>query len=419
MDVVITHRSAFACLVFFLGLTACDKKSAPIEQTFPDPGKKSECSSSALSNRFIVHWKDGSMSIESAKNRDSFIREILEPNLSDIEFAEHDYVVHMPEPSETPVEPATAAIDNWGQDRVQASAVWAQGITGQGVIVAVIDSGADVSHIQLRSQLAINPNEIPDNGIDDDGNGLVDDVAGFDFEEERMSGKVFDTSPVGHGTHVSGVILAEHLDEDGSVKGIAPGSKLLPLNFMKASDGGNIGDAIAAMYYAASRGAKVINASWGGAPCSESLQRAIMDLESKGILFVAAAGNDGSDLDKTPRYPAAFGLSGQITVGASTRSDVLAMFSSYSYNVVDIVAPGESIWSLYPGNRLSLKSGTSMAAPFISGTAALLWSARPDATLRDIKTAILKSIDAGPYAVASRGRLNAKQALEELKKMLP
>ena len=190
---------------------------------------------------------------------------------------------------------------------------------------------------------------------------------------------------------------------------------------MDDTGSGDLPVAIRAIQYAASRGARVINASWGGTYCSQAMKETIAALEGEGVLFVAAAGNNGDglqasgmSLESLPVFPAAIGASGQITIGASTSRDYMAGFSNFSYTLVDLVAPGSNIFSTYPGGGYKLESGTSMATPFVSGAAALLFGAHPTATVAQVKAALLGSVDRGPFAVASQGRLNVKAALDEL-----
>ena len=286
-----------------------------------------------------------------------------------------------------------------------------------GVIVAVIDSGVEVTHPQLRNQIAINTAEIA-NGVDDDNNGYIDDIYGYDFAVH--SADVGDTS--GHGTHVAGIILAEH--NVGPAKGIAPEAKLLALDFMDG-EGGQVSDAIEAIHYAVARGAKVINASWGGGLCSESLRTTIAALRAKGVLFVAAAGNSGNDLDWVKEYPAAFASDAQITVGASTSLDARAEFSNYSWSLTNVFAPGSLIMSTYKGGATTTLSGTSMAAPFVSGSAAVLWGHRPSATLAQIREAIFASVDLDPneprgsLPSTTGGRLNLRKAIEKIEQLVP
>jgi subtilisin family serine protease len=408
-------------LISFFALTtlaACGQSSSPETTVFPKTS--AACSSTAVANQYVVRWKDGTTVVYKGSSRDEILKDVVEPNLDKIEFAEQDQKVRAPkEPSRLSVETAAVNTD-WGQQIVEAQAAWDQGYDGQGVLVAVIDSGVQRDHSQLAAQMYVNPGESgvdsqgrdkATNGIDDDRNGYVDDVSGFDFA--KNSGAVVDGT--GHGTHVSGVIAAQH--SAGPIKGIAEGAKILPLDFMDDDGSGNISDAIRAMYYAAQMGAKVVNASWGGAPCSQNLQKAITDLGQMGVVFVSAAGNSGISLDDYPEYPAAYGLTTQITVAASTNRDYMSSYSNYSYTLANIAAPGDSIVSTYPGNTTRSLSGTSMATPFVTGAVAILKGARPNATPIEIKNALLDSVDSAPVEVSSRGRLNIAKALAEILKL--
>ncbi|PWU17081.1 MAG: alkaline serine protease, partial [Bdellovibrio sp.] len=180
---------------------------------------------------------------------------------------------------------------------------------------------------------------------------------------------------------------------------------------------GDTGGAIQALNYAAARGAKIINASWGGPTCSNILQATIENLSEQGLLIVVAAGNDGNDLDTMPEYPAVDQVPGQITVAAIRSSGFMDVYSNTSFNFVHIAAPGTGILSTVIDHGTALMSGTSMATPFVSGAAALLWGLRPQATAADIKSALLKSVDTGPYRVSSQGRLNVRKAVDEIKRM--
>jgi subtilisin family serine protease len=198
---------------------------------------------------------------------------------------------------------------------------------------------------------------------------------------------------------------------------MAPSAKVLPLAFLNSSGQGDVSFAIQAIQYAVKRGVKVINASWGGPQCSATLRDLISSLPASGVMFVAAAGNDGVSLDVTPSFPASFagmGMAAQITVGASTNLDLQAGFSNYSYTSVQLLAPGMAILSTIPGNQTATYDGTSMATPYVSGAAALLWSDRPKATLADIRAAILAGIDKGDFAVQTLGRLNVATSLTYL-----
>lgn len=427
MDVV---KARLVVLLLFVasGLSACGYPTSAASEKIPATSKA--CTSSAVANQYVVRWKDGTSVVYKNTTREQILKTIIEPNVDEIEFAEQDQKVRAPATSLSVTEQATVpASPDWGQAITEAQSAWDQGYRGKGVIVAVVDSGVDRTHNQLRNQIYVNPGETgldsqgrdkATNGVDDDHNGFIDDVSGYDFEKNSA----FVTDGTGHGTHVAGVIAAQQ--SAGSVKGLADQARILPLDFMTDDGSGNISDAIRAMAYAAQMGAKVVNASWGGSPCSRNLQSAIADLGARGIIFVSAAGNNGVDLDEQPEYPAAYGMSSQVTVGASSTRDFMEIFSNFSYSLVNIMAPGSGIVSTYPDLSTSTTkrtdltkslSGTSMAAPFVSGAAALLLGARPNATVSDVKNALLLSVDSGPFQVSSRGRLNVRKALVEILKL--
>jgi len=154
----------------------------------------------------------------------------------------------------------------------------------------------------------------------------------------------------------------------------------------------------------------------------DSLRNAFIELNNKGVLVVVASGNDGTDIDYAPDYPAAFNMPNQLTVAASTASDYMASWSNSGFNLVHLAAPGSEILSTLPKNRIGYMNGTSMAAPFVAGAAALLWSDRPQATVGQVRSALLRSVDVTPnheYKVQTLGRMNVKKALDELRKLVP
>lgn len=402
--------SAVACVFV---LAACSKKSA--ESVFPENGAldSSACRGQAIENKFIVQWEDGSFTTETAANADEFKETFIKPQLENIRHVDYDRVIQLQTSSEVRTSGFT---DSWGQERIGAPSVWSQGIYGQGVKVAVVDAYVDVSHPQLLPRIAVNTGEIPNNGKDDDGNGLVDDYYGASFVSQPGS----NPSPSSHGSHVAGIIAAD--SRYGSVEGVAPQAQIIPAQFISNDGGGSLGDAVLALQYSAKRGAKIINASWGGAPCVASLRNAFSELQRQGVLVVVAAGNDGRDVDVYPEFPASFNMSNQITVAAASVSDFMTAWSNRGFNLVHVAAPGERILSTVPGNSIAYMEGTSMAAPFVSGTAALLWSAKPEATASQIKEAILRSVDveAGhEFKVNTRGRINVQKALTTLRQLVP
>lgn len=400
---------AVACV---FALSACGNQKTS-NSVFPDNGAldSSACMGQAVKNKFIVQWEDGRFSVESAANAEEFTKNFIEPQLADIRFVEFDREIKV----ESTREVTASAVDSWGQDRTEARALWNLGVKGQGVKVGVVDAFVDPNHAQIRPRIAVNTGEIPNNGIDDDRNGVVDDYYGAKFTSAPDGAR-----PSSHGTHVAGIIAAD--SRYGSVEGMAPEAQLIPAQFITDDGGGSLGDAVLALQYSASRGAKIINASWGGAPCVSSLRNAFQELEKKGILVVVAAGNDGRDVDVYPEFPASFNLSNQITVAASSVSDFMTSWSNSGFNFVHLAAPGDKILSTVPGNSTAYMDGTSMAAPFVTGAAALLWSAKPQATAAQIKSAILQSVDVRnqhEFKVSTRGRLNVRKAYQILNQIVP
>jgi len=278
------------------------------------------------------------------------------------------------------------------------------------VVVAVIDTGVRMTHEDLAANLWTNPGEIAGNGIDDDGNGVIDDVHGFD----AIDGGGAPDDADGHGTHVAGTVGAAGNNATG-VTGVAWQVQLMPVRFLGAN-GGFLSDAIEGIAYARNNGATILNNSWGGGGFSTTLRNAIAELAADDILFVAAAGNDGVDADLTPGYPAAYELDHIVSVAASDRNDNRAGFSNFGAESVDLAAPGASIRSTFNGGDASYASlsGTSMASPQVAGAAALLRAAFPGEDALSIKARLLETVD--PTAdflttTVSGGRLNLEAAL--------
>ncbi|WP_080064313.1 S8 family serine peptidase, partial [Ruminiclostridium hungatei] len=290
-----------------------------------------------------------------------------------------------------------------GQD-ISALAAW--GLTkGSAVLVGVLDTGIDTSHEDLKDNIYVNSNEIKDNGIDDDGNGYIDDINGWDFANGDNS--VFDdTTSDMHGTQVAGVIAA---GENGTgIVGAAPKAALLPLKFINGTTG-YTSDAIEAIEYASRMGVKIVNCSFSGSSSNPALKEAMAE---SGMLFVCAAGNEGRDLSKSPVYPAGFELSNILTVGAQNNKGQMAALSNYGINV-DVAAPGIDILTTQPQDKYEYKSGTSFAAPYVSAVAALLQSLMPDMTAAQLATRI-KSTAAKSEETTGKvayGRVDANAAL--------
>lgn len=302
---------------------------------------------------------------------------------------------------------------------IRAETAWNTTTGSRSVVVAVIDTGVDYTHPDLAANIWTNPREIADDGIDNDGNGYVDDVRGWDF----ANGDADPMDDHSHGTHVAGTIGAAGANGVG-VTGVSWQVSIMPLKFMTGAGRGTTSSAIAAINYATLMrrdfGINVVatNNSWGGGGASLALQASIAAGGRAGVLFVAAAGNSASDNDLAPSYPASFADPTVITVAASDHSDRLASFSNFGATSVDLVAPGVSIYSTLPGGSYGWFSGTSMATPHVTGTIALLAAAAPRASADDLRTAILggaRPVTAFAGKVATGGLLDATAALARLR----
>ena len=268
---------------------------------------------------------------------------------------------------------------DWNLNAVGAPEAWAAGYRGQGITVAVIDTGVDLDHPDLLGNLYVNPGEIAGNGIDDDGNGYVDDVSGYDF----VDGDARPDDGNGHGTHVAGTIAAKN--NGVGATGVAPEANILPVRVLDDQGSGSDFGVAAGIRYAADLGVELINLSLGGG-ASSRIAEAINYATSLGVLVVAAAGNESA---ATPSYPARHSAesTGVLSVGAYDLNHQLASFSNAvgSSRSVQVDAPGVSVYNTYAGGGYRSLSGTSMAAPHVSGLAALILSANPQLTSNDVR----------------------------------
>jgi subtilisin family serine protease/subtilisin-like proprotein convertase family protein len=274
--------------------------------------------------------------------------------------------------------------------------------------VAILDTGIDYSHPDLASNMWTNPGEVAGDGADNDGNGLVDDVFGYDFANEDAD--PFDDN--GHGTHAAGTIGAVG-DNGIGVVGVDWHARLMAVKFLGADGKGTMGNAIRALDYAVRMGARVSNNSWGGGGYSAAFCAAIEATRGVGHLFVAAAGNSGADNDATPNYPSSYALDNVLAVAATDRQDQLGSFTNYGATSVDLAAPGVGILSTYKNGQYATLSGSSMAAPYVAGAAAYLWDMHPEWSYAQVSGAILTTVDILPQLagkVASSGRLNLARA---------
>jgi len=337
----------------------------------------------------------------------------------DVEYAEPNHIVHI----DTTIPDDTYFSLLWGMHNtgqsggtvdadIDAPEAWDITTGSSDIVVAVIDTGVDYNHSDLAANMWINPNETL-NGNDDDGNGYIDDIRGWDFFSNDNN--PYDQS--GHGTHCSGTIAAEANNGIG-VAGVSWNAKIMPLRFL-GPNGGSTNDAVLAIIYAIDNGADIMSNSWGGGGYSETLEGAISAANDAGILFVASAGNAGTDNDVYTHYPSNYDVPNVISVAATDRNDNLASSISWASNYgatsVDLAAPGVTIGSTYPDNRYVYMSGTSMAAPHVAGAAALIKAQYPDITVDALKAKILDSVDPIPSLsgiTVTGGRLNAYNALD-------
>ena len=350
-----------------------------------------------------------------------------------VEYAEPNFLIRLESAPADPRYPIQWSLNNTGQivsgrrgiedSDIDAPEAW-DIITGRPeVVVAVIDSGVDFSHPDLGGSnqdsqvMWTNPGEAcpgcSDDGLDNDGNGYIDDWRGWDFVN-------LDDDPQddnGHGTHVAGIIAAQADNNEGGA-GVAHGTTIMALKAFTESGGGSTGATVAAILYAVDMGASIINSSCGNVSPSRTLKEAIEYAGDQGVLYVAAGGNDGLDTDLVGHFPSALDLNNLISVGATNSRDELAVFSNFGLKTVDIGAPGEDIFAPWlaseAGNRYLIASDTSMAAPHVTGVAALIKAQFPNATPLGIKSLIFNAADRNASLegrVSTGGRLNAVNAV--------
>ena len=302
--------------------------------------------------------------------------------------------------------------DQWGLTDAATGAptAWTQS-HGEGVLVAVLDSGTQLDHPDLATSLWRNPGETPGNGVDDDRNGYVDDVHGAHIKQ--LNGNVEDDN--GHGTHVAGIVAARAGNGTGG-SGIAPGAKIMSVKVLDANRAGDSSQLAKGIRYAVDHGAKILNVSINGDGTSPDLDQALTYAGQKGATIVASAGNNSRDLDLAPSYPASSAEPAVLTVTATQPTGSLLGIANRGLRSVDLAAPGGHILSTARGSGYELREGTSMAAPFVSGSLALLASARPDLgqpALRDaiVQTAPKPNLLAG---LLEDGALNVAAALRSV-----
>ena len=290
------------------------------------------------------------------------------------------------------------------------------------IIVAVVDTGVDYNHEDLKDVMWKNPGEIAGNGVDDDGNGYVDDVYGIDTLERDADGNAtgdpMDTHS--HGTHVSGTIGATQNNSKG-IAGIAGNVKMMGIRAVPNRGDETDVDVIESFLYAARNGAKIINCSFGKSHNEGGMAvKETIDHIGKtfGVLVIAAAGNDSRNIDSRPTYPASFDSENLLVVASTTSRGRMSYFSNYGSTSVDIAAPGSSVYSTTPNNRYSSMSGTSMASPTTAGVAAEVLSRYPHLTPKELKDALMRNVTKTRRyrgKMGSGGRVDLHKTVEDLK----
>lgn len=331
----------------------------------------------------------------------------------------------------------------WGMIDIGTKAAWNVTMGSPDMVVAVIDTGVDYTHEDLLPNLWRNTKEIAANGIDDDSNGYIDDVIGWDFSSN--DNKPYDLAVdqfhlimgggnPGHGTHCAGNVAAK-ADNGLGIAGVAPNVKIMALRFMSEKGEGDTAGAVKAIKYAVDNGAKVLSNSWGSegddpaeGATNQALKDAIQYAQDHNVLFIAAAGNGhqgvgyDNDTDPKPGVPASYDIENIVSVAAVDNKDQLGSFSNWGVKTVHLAAPGVAVFSTTVLNHYSdtvvdvggftaTWDGTSMAAPHVAGAAALYWSAHPEKNWKDVKQALLGSVTKIPAAdgkLVSGGKLNVK-----------
>lgn len=345
--------------------------------------------------------------------------------VKDVDYVQPNAIVKAISTPDDPMYPKQENLSNDGVNGavagadISAPAAWKITTGSREVVVGIIDTGIDYRHPDLAANIWTNPGESgldgngnnkSTNGIDDDGNGYIDDVHGWDFVNNDND--PFDDN--GHGTHVAGTVGAVGNNNVG-IAGVNWAVSLAALKFLGGDGGGSLADAIKAIEYATMMKMPITNNSWGGGGFDQTLKAAIDAAAAQGSLFVAAAGNNGSNNDTNPAYPASYESPNIISVAAIDSSDSLASFSNYGTKSVHIAAPGVNILSTLPNGAYQRLSGTSMASPHVAGVAALIKAQFPASQYSEIKKRILggsERNDKLASVIAGARTLNAFNSLE-------
>ena len=347
---------------------------------------------SQIDNQIIIKYISESDFIVTHGNCSEFSTD------SDIEYCEPDYIVQTTSNSNHKLS------ELWGFETTLVTQLW-NTLANHDIIIAVIDEGIDIDHPDLSDNIWVNTDEIPDNGIDDDQNGYIDDINGWNFADNSpivFSSVDGDT----HGTHVAGTM--------SGVIGVNPKAKIMVLKFINPA-GGRVSNAAKAIHYALDNGAILSNHSYGGYVFSETLNNAVALTELQNHIVIAAAGNNYYDTNSHPFYPACFNYANIISVAATTKLNSLTFFSNYGVPHIDVAVPGSQIYSTFPNNSYGKLDGTSMAAPLVTGIISLIKALYPDLTGAELRQRLIDSSTPQillQNKVNSGGVVNAQAFLE-------
>ncbi|OFZ30031.1 MAG: hypothetical protein A2622_09245 [Bdellovibrionales bacterium RIFCSPHIGHO2_01_FULL_40_29] len=380
------HRLFYLLICNLMIVIGCAKDEPPLveSQTY-------ECQRTKLENQFIVHWKNKKPTLLNSPYEN--LKKFKIDHKNSIDFIEPNYRIAQKQNFISDFYSPPIRLQNRSaHDMIHTTAAWQAGFRGQGIVVAIIDTGINLNHPQLRNRLALNEieSQFGENGIDDDNNGFVDDIFGWNFVDSRADA----IDEHGHGTAMAGVITGSSFNRPSL--SMAPEAKILPVDFMNET-GGTEFHARQAMEYAISRQVHIINNSWS-INCSQLLKQAFINWNQENVIFVNASGNSPVDVVMNGIIPSSLNLPNNLNVGSLDEFGQRSSFSGFG-DTVKIFAPGEYIPTIYPSsgwNHSVPTSGTSVSAAVVSGAAALLWSAYPQAKATEIIQIIIESADQEP-----------------------
>jgi subtilisin family serine protease len=381
-------RVLFSITIILL-VSACGPKDDKYHENEQD-----HCQSSKVGNEFIAHWYTAEPTLVMTED----IKGYIDQHRHEIDFIEPNYAIRLQNQIGT-VRFDTTLSAYKILNEIGALSAWRQGYQGQNILIAVIDSGIDIHNSKLRRNIFRNEADAPDDLIDEDGNGFVDDSNGWNFTSNNNN--IVDE--IGHGTSIAGIITGQNMD--GESLGIAPDARILPIDIMSGSNG-NEYDARQAVDYAIRMKAQIINNSWS-ITCSSYLASTFKEYEKENVIFVNSAGNVPIDVFENHVMLSSIDLLNFLNVGSTNLSGKLSAFSGFG-KTINMWAPGEQIPVLSIGNDDRLKaSGTSVSAAIVSGATALVWSAHPNESALQI----VKRIKRGASKINGRSLISIDRSI--------